>query len=74
MKVYTLTIVYDENDDTIEYIEEEVTEDVSTAIYNVEVERGHNCRELIQPSGLCNLRLRLLYLLISKSDEIIQGK
>tara|TARA_R110002051_G_scaffold216852_1_gene281050 strand:+ start:68 stop:247 length:180 start_codon:yes stop_codon:yes gene_type:complete len=38
MKVYTLTIVYDENDDTIEYIEEEVTEDVSTAIYNVEVD------------------------------------
>ena len=38
MKVYTLTIVYDENDDTIEYIEEEVTDDVSTAIYNVEVD------------------------------------
>ena len=38
MKVYTLTIVYDENDDTIEYIEEEVTEDVSTAIYNVEID------------------------------------
>ena len=38
MKVYTLTIVYDENYDTIEYIEEEVTEDVSTAIYNVEID------------------------------------
>ena len=38
MKVYTLTIVYDENDDTIEYIEEEVTEDVSTAVYNVEID------------------------------------
>ena len=38
MKVYTLTIVYDENDDTIEYIEEEITEDVSTAIYNVEMD------------------------------------
>ena len=38
MKVYTLTIVYDETDDTIEYIEEEVTEDVSTAIYNVEID------------------------------------
>ena len=38
MKVYTLTIVYDEDDDTIEYIEEEVTEDVSTAIYNVEID------------------------------------
>ena len=38
MKVYTLTIVYDETDDTIEYIEEEVTDDVSTAIYNVEID------------------------------------
>ena len=38
MKVYTLTIVYDETDDTIEYIEEEVTEDVSTAIYDVEID------------------------------------
>ena len=38
MKVYTLTIVYDENDDTIEYIEEEVTEDVSTAVYNIEID------------------------------------
>ena len=38
MKVYTLTIVYDENDDTIEYIEEEITEDASTAIYNVEID------------------------------------
>ena len=38
MKVYTLTIVYDENDDTIEYIEEEVTEDISTVVYNVEID------------------------------------
>ena len=38
MKVYTLTIVYDENDDTIEYIEEEVTEDVSTTVYDVEID------------------------------------
>ena len=38
MKVYTLTIVYDEKTDTIEYIEEEVTEDVSTAVYNVEID------------------------------------
>ena len=29
MKVYTLTIVYDENTDEIEFIEEEVTEDTS---------------------------------------------
>ena len=38
MKVYTLTIVYDENDDTIDYIEEEVTEDVSTTVYDVEID------------------------------------
>ena len=38
MKVYTLTIVYDENDDTIEYIEEEVTEDISTMVYDVEID------------------------------------
>ena len=38
MKVYTLTIVYDENDDTIEYIEEEVTEDISTVVYDVEID------------------------------------
>jgi|TARA_Y100000310_G_scaffold268589_1_gene281268 hypothetical protein len=38
MKVYTLTIVYDENDDTIEYIEEEVTEDASTVVYDVEID------------------------------------
>ena len=37
MKVYTLTIVYDENDDTIEYIEEEVTEDISNVVYDVEI-------------------------------------
>ena len=38
MKVYTLTIVYDENDDTIEYIEEEVTEDISNVVYDVEID------------------------------------
>ena len=48
MKVYTLTIVYDENDDTIEYIEEEVTEDVSTAIYNVEVDPEYFDTETIK--------------------------
>ena len=48
MKVYTLTIVYDENDDTIEYIEEEVTEDVSTAIYNVEIDPEYFDTETIK--------------------------
>ena len=38
MKVYTLTIVYDENDDTIEYIEEEVTEDISNVVYDVAID------------------------------------
>ena len=38
MKVYTLTIVYDEDDDTIEYIEEEVTEDTPTAVYKVQID------------------------------------
>ena len=38
MKVYTLTIVYDEDDDTIEYIEEEVTEDAPTVVYKVQVD------------------------------------
>ena len=38
MKVYTLTIVYDETDDTIEYIEEEVTEDTPTVVYKVQVD------------------------------------
>jgi len=48
MIVYTLTIVYDENDDTIEYIEEEVTEDVSTAIYNVEIDPEYFDTETIK--------------------------
>ena len=38
MKVYTLTIVYDENEDTIEYIEEEVTEDTPTVMYKVQID------------------------------------
>ena len=38
MKVYTLTIVYDEKDDTIEYIEEEITEDTPTVIYKVQMD------------------------------------
>ena len=38
MKVYTLTIVYNEDDDTIEYIEEEVVEDTPTAVYKVQID------------------------------------
>ena len=48
MKVYTLTIVYDENSDTIEYIEEEVTEDVSTAVYDVEIDPEYFDTETIK--------------------------
>ena len=38
MKVYTLTIVYDEKTDTIEYIEEEITEDTPTVMYKVQID------------------------------------
>jgi len=38
MKVYTLTIVYDENNDTIEFIEEEITEDTPTVMYKVQID------------------------------------
>ena len=38
MKVYTLTIVYNEKDDTIEYIEEEITEDTPTVMYKVQID------------------------------------
>ena len=38
MKVYTLTIVYNEDDDTIEYIEEAVKEDTPTVLYKIEVD------------------------------------
>ena len=38
MKVYTLTIVYNDKDDTIEYIEEEITEDTPTVLYKVQID------------------------------------
>ena len=38
MKVYTLTIVYDEKTDDIEFIEEEVTEDTATVVYKVQID------------------------------------
>ena len=36
MKTYTLTIVYDEDEATIEYIEEEITEDVPSVMYKID--------------------------------------
>jgi len=48
MKVYTLTIVYDESDDTIEYIEEEITEDVGTASYNIQIDPDYYDDETIK--------------------------
>jgi len=38
MKVYTLTIVYDDKTDEIEFIEEEVTEDTPTVVYKVQID------------------------------------
>ena len=47
MKVYTLTIVYDENEDTIEYIEEEITEDNPTMMYNIQVDPDYYDEETL---------------------------
>ena len=38
MKVYTLTIVYDDKTDDIEFIEEEITEDTPTVVYKVQMD------------------------------------
>ena len=38
MKVYTLTIMYDDKTDEIEFIEEEVTEDTPTVVYKVQID------------------------------------
>ena len=48
MKVYTLTIVYDENEDTIEYIEEEITEDTPTVIYKVQLDPEYYDYEVLK--------------------------
>ena len=48
MKVYTLTIVYDEKSDEIEYIEEEVTEDTPTVVYKVQVDPEYYDQETIK--------------------------
>ena len=41
MKTYSLVIVYDDATDTIEYIEEEISEDVTSAGYNLEVDPNY---------------------------------
>jgi len=41
MKTYSLVIVYDDTTDTIEYIEEEISEDVASAKYNLEVDPNY---------------------------------
>ena len=38
MKVYQLTIVFDEKTEEIEYIEEEITEDTPTVMYKVQLD------------------------------------
>ena len=48
MKTYTLTIVYDEDEDTIEYIEEEITEDTPTAMYKIEIDPDYFDTETIK--------------------------
>ena len=48
MKVYTLTIVYDEKDDTIEYIEEEITEDTPTVLYKVQLDPEYYDDEVLK--------------------------
>ena len=55
MKVYTLTIVYDENTDEIEFIEEEVIEDTPTVIYKVQMDPDyydHETLEKLMEQGL----------------------
>lgn len=47
MKVYTLTIMYDEESEEIEYIEEEITEDYSDDSYEVMVDPDYYDSEII---------------------------
>jgi hypothetical protein len=48
MKVYTLTIVYDEKTDDIEFIEEEVTEDTATVVYKVQIDPEYYDHETLK--------------------------
>ena len=47
MKVYTLTIMYDEENEEIEYIEEEITEDFSEDSYEVIIDPDYYDSEII---------------------------
>ena len=48
MKIYHLTIVFDEDTDTIEYIEEEMTEDTKTAMYKISVDPDYYDEEVLK--------------------------
>ena len=48
MKVYTLTIVFDENTDTVEYIEEEMSEDTPTVVYKIGVDPDYYDEEVLE--------------------------
>jgi hypothetical protein len=48
MKTYTLTIVFDEKTDTVEYIEEEMTEDTPTVMYKIEVDPEYYDEEVLE--------------------------
>ena len=47
MKVYQLTIVFDDKTDEIEYIEEEITEDNPTMMYNIQVDPDYYDEETL---------------------------
>ena len=48
MKVYTLTIVFDDKTDTVEYIEEEMTEDTPTLMYKIDVDPEYYDEEVLE--------------------------
>jgi len=48
MKVYTLTIVFDDKTDTVEYIEEEMTEDTPTVMYKIDVDPEYYDEEVLE--------------------------
>ena len=48
MKIYHLKIVFDEDTDTIEYIEEEMTEDMKTAMYKISVDPDYYDEEVLK--------------------------
>ena len=47
MKVYSLKIVFDDKTDTVEYIEEEMTEDAATASYNLSTDPDYYDEEVL---------------------------